>query len=297
MIKNAQQIIDSADIQEVVSKFVDLKRQGNNYKGCCPFHQEKTPSFIVNPAKNIFKCFGCGEGGNAIHFLMENQKMTFPEALEYIANMNNIPIEYDNQNRSEFLEQSKQDKILKESFYILLKNSFELYYRTYWKKPLEEITKLQGREYRAEIIQEFGLCITPSKALVFNEAQKENWNINDLRVLGISVTGEFGPYDVFKSRLLFPIWDQRGRIVGFGGRKLRNAKKELAKYINSRESLVYKKEEVLYGLWQNKRKIAEKDFAYLVEGYTDVISLKNFGVENAVATCGTALTSKKANQI
>lgn len=237
MIKNVQNIIDTANILDIVSGFVDLRRRGSGYLGLCPFHNEKTPSFHVSPAKNIFKCFGCGKAGDSVTFLREHELFTFPEALRYIANKYNILIE----------EDEKRDE--SEEVYDLLAKENEGYKKT----PIDYFRK---RGISPEMIQKFEL--------------------------GYATSG------FFRGRAIFPIHNLYGKIVGFGGRSLTNEK---PKYINSEESSIYHKSKTLYGAYFAKKAIQQLDECILVEGYTDVISLHQKGIENVVASSGTSLTA------
>jgi DNA primase len=294
MIKNVDEIKDAGTrtIKEVIAEFVDLKRRGTTYQGLCPFHSEKTPSFHVNPDKGIFKCFGCGEGGDAIHFLQQHQGMTFPEALEHIANVNGIGIEYAT-DRSQYLKESKTEKEQKERYYLLLKQvATFLANKTDYKG---DTIDLDGREFKLETIQKFLISIAPKQNLILNSIESQHWSREDLLELGVIKTSKNDNlYDFFINRIVFPVHNHQGKVVGFSARRRVGESEEYPKYLNSSQSVVYNKSKLLYGLHQSKRAIAKLEYAIMVEGNSDVVSLHDHGIENVVAPCGTAFTVDQA---
>ncbi len=291
MISNSsiQKILDYARIEEVVGDFVRLRKSGVNYKGLCPFHNEKTPSFMVNPIKNIFKCFGCGEAGNSVNFIMKHEHYSYPEALRYLADKYSISIEEDTTST---LSQPEYEE--KESLFAL--NSFAQKYFTKMLLESEEgkaiaKTYLDGRNIRAKEIDKFSLGYNPDSWAAFTDYAIENgYSISMLEKAGLTVFKDTNnSYDKFKGRIIFPIQNLTGRIAGFGARVIGKAENR-PKYINSQETEIYNKSKLLYGLFQAKNQIASKDNCYLVEGYTDVISMHRAGIENVVASSGTSLT-------
>ncbi len=299
-----QQIQLRANIVEVVGDFVSLKKKGKDYKACCPFHNENTPSFSVSSSRNIFKCFGCGKGGDAVTFVMEIEHISYPDALIYLAKKYQIEIPetaYAPPTDEEMAAQTEKEAIMialnyaKDYFKDKLLNTNEgkaiglsyfkerdfndniisLFELGYSLEAWDDLHKTAEKAlYKAEILEKAGLLIKKD-----NQNNNQNNNQNDKNHY----------FDRFRDRVIFPIHNVGGRVIGFGGRTLRKDK-NIAKYINSPESPVYNKSQVLYGLFQSKKSIREKDFCFLVEGYTDVISLHQAGVENVVASSGTSLT-------
>jgi len=282
-------IFDAVDIVDVISDFVTLKKRGVNYIGSCPFHNEKTPSFTVSPAKGICKCFGCGAGGNAVNFIMELENMSYPEALKYLARKYNIPIE-----EKELSEDQKKEKSKIESLRII--TDFAGKYFNEALLSSEEgtaigLSYLKERQINRNIIDKFQLGYCSNKGSEFTDTAKKNGYKEDLLLeLGLTKKGQYNSFDFFKGRVIFPIHNLSGHIIAFGGRTLEKTK-NIAKYFNSPESPLYHKSDVLYGIYQAKRAITSADKCYLVEGYTDVTSLHQAGVENVVASSGTALTT------
>ncbi|MBQ3690679.1 MAG: DNA primase [Bacteroidales bacterium] len=284
-----QKILDSAQILDVVQDFMSLKRRGTNYIGCCPFHNEKTPSLSVSPAKNIFKCFGCGASGSPVTFVMKHENMTYPEALKYLAKKYNITVQ-----EKEFTAEEKQEHEERESMNIV--NQFAQTFFTDQLFNTEEgrniaLTYFQERGFRPDTIEKFQLGYSPTnrQALV-NEATKKGYQTKFLVKTGLIIEKEDGyKFDRFTGRVIFPIHGISGKVVAFGGRIMTNDKKQ-AKYVNSPESEVYHKSQVLYGIYQAKAEIVRKDKCYLCEGYCDVISMHQSGVTNTVASSGTSLT-------
>ncbi len=281
------QIIDAADIEDVVGNFVDLKPRGSNRIGLCPFHNEKTPSFSVSPSKGIYKCFGCGKAGSAVNFLMEHEKYTYPEALRWLGERYNIEIQEIES------KEGKEQKKARDSLFLI--NEFA---RDYFIQNLMEsdegrkigLSYFKERGYREEIIKKFelGYAMDSFEALT-NTASDKSYNLDLLLKLGLIKQKETRKYDFFRGRVMFPIHNLSGKVLAFAGRVLKKDPKA-AKYVNSPESDIYNKSAVLYGMFQARRAIREQDRCLLVEGYTDVLSLFQAGIENAVASSGTSLT-------
>ena len=282
------EIFEAAKIEEVVSDFVTLKKRGANLLGLCPFHNEKTPSFTVSPAKGIYKCFGCGEGGNSVSFLMDKEHYSYPEALKYLAKKYNIEIV-----EQEMTEEQAERANEKDSLYIISKFAKEFFTNSIWNSEEGKKTGLnyfKERGYNEEIIKKFELGYSPKiKNSLTNEAINKLYSKEFLLKSGLSIeVGKNEIIDRFRERVMFPIHSFSGRILGFGGRALNpNAK---AKYQNSPESIIYNKSKILYGIFFAKNAISKKDNCYIVEGYTDVISLYQKGIENVVSASGTALS-------
>jgi len=283
-----EKIFDAADIVEVINDFVNLKKAGSNYKGNSPFSDDKTPSFMVSPAKGIFKDFSSGEGGTVVSFLMKHEHFTYPEALRWLAKRYNIEIQEEEQSPEQIAAQGAR-----ESLYLV--NQFA---RDYFVKQMLEsqegkaigLSYFKERGYNDAIIKKFELGYSPDNSGAFTKAAlSAGYKLAYLEKTGLSKTNEKGSFDFFRGRVIFPIHNLTGRILGFGGRTLKTDKK-IAKYFNSPESEIYHKSNVLYGLYQAKGAIIKQDTCYLVEGYTDVVSLNQAGIENVVASSGTALT-------
>lgn len=282
------QIFEAAIIEDVVGEFVVLKKRGVNLLGNCPFHNEKTPSFTVSPAKGIYKCFGCGKAGNSINFIMEHEHYTYPEALRYLANKYQIEVE-----ELEETDEQKQSANEKESLFIV--SNFAA---NYFQQQLHEtqegksigLSYFVERGFREDIIKKFQLGYNPDAWEAFTgEALKQGYQLEFLEKSGLTIVKDQKHFDRFKGRVMFPIHNLSGRVLGFGGRILKTDPKA-AKYVNSPESEIYYKSNVLYGIYFAKKDIISLDNCYLVEGYTDVISLHQAGVENVVASSGTSLT-------
>lgn len=286
-----EKIKDAANIVDVVSEFVTLKKSGANYKGLCPFHNEKTPSFMVSPARGTCHCFGCGKGGNAISFIMEHEQMTYPEALRWLAKKYNIEIQ-----ERELSAEEKAEQTARESMFII--NEWTA---SYFEKLLHEhsdgqaigLQYFRSRGFRDDIIKKFrlGFDINDRFALAAT-ATKEKYNPEYLLKVGLCYKNDHGELiDRFAGRVMFPWVGVSGKIVAFGGRKLDAATKGVQqKYVNSPDSEIYHKDRELYGIYQGKKAIAKEDCVYMVEGYTDVLSLHQCGIENVVANSGTALS-------
>ncbi len=290
-----QRIIDTAEITEVVEDFVTLKKRGVNFLGLCPFHNEKTPSFTVSPSKGIYKCFGCGKGGNAVNFIMEHEHLGYPDALKYLAKKYNIEVVEKELTPEEIQQQNERDSLL-----VVTK-----YANTYFQEKLHKSTDgraiglsyFKERDFRDEIINKFELGYSLDVKDAFTIAAKEKgYKIDFLEKTGLTIVNENGKFDRFRGRVIFPIHGLSGNVIGFGGRIL-NKDVKAAKYLNSPESDIYHKSRVLYGMYYAKKSITQLDKCYLVEGYTDVISMHQSGIENVVASSGTSLTVEQIRLI
>ena len=286
-----EKIKDAANIVDVVSEFVTLKKSGANYKGLCPFHNEKTPSFMVSPARGTCHCFGCGKGGNAISFIMEHEQMTYPEALRWLAKKYNIEIQ-----ERELSAEEKAEQTACESMFIINEWTASYFEKLLHEHPDGQAIGLQyfrSRGFRDDIIKKFrlGFDINDRFALAAT-ATKEKYNPEYLLKVGLCYKNDHGELiDRFAGRVMFPWVGVSGKIVAFGGRKLDAATKGVQqKYVNSPDSEIYHKDRELYGIYQGKKAIAKEDCVYMVEGYTDVLSLHQCGIENVVANSGTALS-------
>ncbi|WP_233145473.1 DNA primase [Labilibacter marinus] len=277
-----------AQIVDVVSEFVTLRKRGINYLGNCPFHNEKTPSFTVSPHKGIYKCFGCGKGGNAVNFLMDVEQISFIEAIKQLGKKFHIHIE-----EVELSPEQKQVKNDRES--MMAVSGFAQKYFTNQLLKSDEgrsvgLSYLRSRGFRDDIIQKFDLGYSPeAKSALTDEALKNSFKLEFLEKTGLSIVRDNYKADRFRGRVIFPIHSISGKPTAFGGRILKNDKKT-AKYLNSPESEIYHKSRILYGIYHAKTEITKKDRCYLVEGYTDVISFHQAGITNVVASSGTALT-------
>lgn len=293
--ETVDQIVETARVEEVVGDYVNLKKRGANLLGLCPFHNEKTPSFTVSPAKGIYKCFGCGKAGSSVNFIMDHEHYSYPEALKYLANKYNIEIE-----EEELTAEQIQVANEKESLFIISQFAAE-----YFQKQLLEtergkaigLSYFKERGFRDDIIEKFKLGYNPDEWDAFTKAALEKGYKTDyLEKTGLTIVKEEKKFDRFKGRVIFPIQNISGRVIGFGGRTLL-AEKKVAKYLNSPESDIYSKSKVLYGLNLAKKSIIQHDNCYLVEGYTDVISFHQNGVENVVSSSGTSLTTDQIRLI
>ncbi len=289
--ETVEQILQAAHIEEVVGEFVTLKKRGSNMWGNCPFHNEKTPSFSVNPARNIFKCFGCGKAGDSAKFLMEHEHFSYPEALRYLAKKYNIKIEEKEQTAEEIMQQS-----IREKMFNINEFADKYFVDTLWNTDEGKTIGLQyfrERGYFDPIIQKFHLGYSPAQWDAFTEHAKKNGYSDELlEQIGLSIKGQKGLYDRYHGRVMFPIHGLTGRVIGFGGRILTNDKKS-PKYQNSPESEIYDKKQTLYGIYFAKNAIAKNDECILVEGYFDVLRMHQIGIENVVASSGTSLTMEQ----
>jgi DNA primase len=283
-----ERIISAARVEEVVSDFVSLKKRGVNYIGRCPFHNEKTPSFTVSPVKGIYKCFGCGKAGNSVNFVMEHEQLSYPEALRWLAGKYHIEIEETGR------QEETVDKTERESLYILLEAASQYYIRqlnqTEEGKTIAQ-PYLKERQLSQKIIESFALGWAHTGWDNFSAwALKNGYQKDFLLRTGISFETQDGKVgDRFRERIMYPIHNLSGKVVGFGGRILKSNAKE-AKYINSPETEIYNKSRILYGLFQAKKAIRQADLCIVVEGYMDVLALHQAGIENVVASSGTSLT-------
>lgn len=299
-------IFDAARIEEVVGDFVMLKKRGANLLGLCPFHNEKTPSFTVSPAKGIYKCFGCGKAGNSVNFMMEHDQMSYPEALRYLANKYSIEVEEKQQSPEQLQSQDERESLL-------VVCSYAQKYFTNNLLNTDEgrsigLSYFKERGFRADIIEKFQLGYSLEDRKAFTKDGLNNgYKLSYLVKAGLTIdktqegaatenANSDHAFDRFAGRIMFPIHNVTGRPIAFGGRILKSDKK-LAKYINSPETDIYHKSNVLYGLYFAKKAIIANDICFLVEGYTDVISLYQAGIENVVASSGTSLTVEQIRQI
>lgn len=283
-------VLDAARIEEVVGDFVDLKKRGTSLIGNCPFHNEKTPSFHVSVAKGIYKCFGCGAGGDALKFVMEHEKYAYPEAIRYLADKYHIPVEEVERSPAQMAAQDKR-----ESLFVINGWAGKHFKTELWETDLGKsigLSYFRERGYPDHIIEKFELGYSADNWTgLVDAAEKKGFSKEYLVEVGLAVErDDQSLYDRFRGRVIFPIHNLTGRVVGFGGRTLKTDKK-VPKYVNSPESEIYHKSNVLYGLHVAKRAISEKDVCYLVEGYADVLSCHQAGVENVVSSSGTSLTS------
>lgn len=291
-----QRILDATHIEEVVGEFVSLRKRGSNYIACCPFHDEKTPSFSISPAKNIYKCFGCGKAGDSVRFLMDHDHLTYPDALRYLARKYNITIE------EEKLTEEQQEKKNERDALFHLSEFAQQYFAD--KLFNDEMGSAIGLSYfhqrgmSDEIIKSFGLGFCLDEWDDFTKhARQQGYSDSVLEKTGLTIFKEDGKcYDRFRGRVMFPIYTISGRVQGFSGRIL-SSDKTKAKYVNSPESEIYLKKNSLYGIYQAKSSIVKADKCYLVEGNIDVVSMHQSGVTNTVASCGTSLTELQARMI
>lgn len=281
-------IMDAVRIEEVVSDFVSLKRRGSNLIGLCPFHSERTPSFSVSPVKGIYKCFGCGKAGNAVNFMMEHEKFTYPEALRYLAKKYHIEIQEEEESAEDIAAKSEREGLFAVSEFA--QKFFSEQLTTTDEGKSVGMSYFRSRGFSDDTIVKFQLGYSPDEwDSLTKQALLNGYSRQMLDKSGLSIAKDDKLYDRFRSRVIFPIHSQAGRVIGFGGRIL-SSDKSKAKYVNSPESEIYNKSKVLYGIAFAKNAIAANDMCYLVEGYTDVISMHQAGVQNVVASSGTSLT-------
>ncbi len=291
-------IVDSARVDEVVGEFVSLKKRGSSMIGLCPFHNEKTPSFNVSPSRGIYKCFGCGKGGNSVNFVMEHEHLSYPEALRWLAKKYNIEIHEEKKTD----EQQERDNE-RESLFLV-----SAFAQKHYTKNLHEteqgkaigLSYFQERGFRPDIIEKFQLGFSPESWRDLTDAAiAAGYKIDYLVKAGLTIQNEENKekvFDRFNGRMIFPIHNASGRVIGFGGRTLKTDKK-IAKYLNSPETEIYHKSNVLYGLYFAKKQIIQDDVCYLVEGYTDVLAMHQAGIENVVSSSGTSLTVEQIRLI
>ncbi|MCL4165450.1 UNVERIFIED_CONTAM: hypothetical protein GTU68_000215, partial [Idotea baltica] len=286
-----EQVFETSRLEEVIGDFVQLKKSGSNFKGLSPFSDERTPSFMVSPVKQIWKDFSSGKGGNVVAFLMEHEHFTYPEAIKYLAKKYNIEIE-----ETEQTNEQKEQANERESLYLVSEFANTYFQNTMLKTDQGKsigLSYFKERGFKDETIKKFGLGYSLDEWQAFtDEALKQAYKIEFLEKTGLTIVKGEKRFDRFKGRVMFPIQSMSGRVLGFGGRILTNEKKA-AKYLNSPESDIYHKSKVLYGIYQAKKSIAKEDNCYLVEGYTDVIQFHQAGIHNVVSSSGTALTPEQ----
>ena len=289
------QVYDTARVEEVIGDFISLKKAGSNFKGLSPFSQERTPSFMVSPVKQIWKDFSTGKGGNVVAFLMEHERFSYPEAIRYLAKKYNIEIEETQQTDE---EKAKRDA--RESMLLVSEFALDYFKNNLWESSAGKAigkTYFQERGFTDETIQTFDLGYAlQTKDAFTSTALEKGYKLEFLEKTGLTIVNEERKIDRFRGRVLFPIKSMAGRTVGFGGRILGDNKKT-AKYLNSPESEIYHKSKVLYGLYESKQAIAREDCCYLFEGYTDVIQMHQRGIKNVVSSSGTALTQEQIRLI
>ena len=289
-----QKVFETAQVEEVIGDFVLLKKSGSNFKGLSPFSEERTPSFMVSPAKQIWKDFSSGKGGTVITFLMEHEQFTYPEAIKYIANKYNIEVEETQKTAEQISEDNEKESLFLISDYA--KNHFKKNLFLDEGKTIA-LSYLKERGFYDTVIEKFEIGYSVKKIDDFSsDAIKAGYKTNYLEKTGLTIVKESNNIDRFRGRIIFPIRSMSGRVLGFGGRIL-GASKNIAKYINSPESLIYQKSKVLYGIFESKQSIVKEDNCYLVEGYTDVIKMYQCGITNVVASSGTALTESQIRLI
>ncbi len=292
--RTIEKVFETARVEEVIGDFVQLKKSGSNYKGLSPFTEERTPSFMVSPAKQIWKDFSSGKGGTVITFLMEHEKYSYPEAIKYIANKYNIEVEETEKTQEQISQDNEKESLFLVSDFAknyFIKNLFEEEGKTV------ALSYLKERNFNDEIIQKFEIGYSVNAKDNFSKAAiRAGYKLNFLEKTGLTIVKENENIDRFRGRVVFPIRSMSGRILGFGGRIL-GSSKNIAKYINSPESLIYQKSKVLYGIFESKQSIVKNDNCFLVEGYTDVIKMHQCGISNVVSSSGTALTENQIRLI
>jgi DNA primase len=290
-----EKILDAAQITEVVQEFVPLKKRGVNLLGLCPFHNEKTPSFTVSPSKGIFKCFGCGKGGNSVNFIMEHEHLSYPEALKYLARKYHIEIEERELTAEDVEKESERESMLVLSAYAGRQFSHNLFNTD--EGISVGMSYFKERGFRHDTLKKFDLGYCFERRDAFSkQALDDGYRQEYLVKTGLSIQGDEKLFDRFAGRVMFPIHSLSGQILGFGGRILRKDVKT-AKYLNSPESEIYHKSKIVYGIYHARKAITVDDRCFLVEGYTDVLSLHEAGIENVVASSGTSLTQEQIRLI
>ncbi len=290
-----EQILDAAHIEDVVQEFVSLKKRGVNYIGLCPFHNEKTPSFTVSPTKGIFKCFGCGKGGNAVNFIMEHETLSYPESLRYLAKKYNIEIE-----EKELTAEDIEKKNERESMLVLTSYAARVFeenlFNTEDGKTIG-LSYFRERGFKQDTLRKFNVGYSLDSWEGFTKkALAEGYKQDYLVKTGLTIQKDDRTFDRFNGRVMFPIHSLSGQVLGFGGRTLKKDDKT-AKYLNSPESEIYHKSRILYGIYHARKAIMQEGNCFIVEGYTDVLSLHEAGIENVVASSGTALTREQIRLI
>jgi DNA primase len=290
---SVDQVVATADMVEVVGQYTELRKAGANYSGRCPFHEERTPSFSVNPVEKLYYCFGCGAGGNLIGFVMAKENMDFPAAVEYLADKYGIALEYDESSARGDAERRRRERLR-----ALLEQATAYYERVLWdaKAAAPAREYLEGRGLSAEVCRSFRVGYSlPGWEKLRDAAIAKGFTEQDLLDAGLVIPGKRGrPYDRFRGRIMFPLGDERGRTLGFGARTMGDEK---PKYLNSPETPLYHKSEALFGLDKARAAARQEDRVYVVEGYTDVMALAQAGVANVVASMGTALTEQQLERM
>lgn len=286
-----ERILDAAQITDVVQEFISLKKRGVNYLGLCPFHNEKTPSFTVSPAKGIFKCFGCGKGGNSVNFIMEHEHLSYPEALRWLARKYHIEIEEKEATAEEIQKQNERESLLVVSQYaskLFTENLFNGH-----EGIAVGLSYFRERGFRDDVLKKFEVGYSNEKRDDFTKrALEAGYKKEYLTQSGLSIEKENYIFDRFAGRVMFPIHSLSGQVLGFGGRIIKKDP-HAAKYVNTPETEIYHKSRIVYGIYQARQAITHNDRCYLVEGYTDVLSMHEAGIENVVASSGTALTQEQ----
>lgn len=290
-----ERILDAAQIVDVVQEFVQLKKRGVNYLGLCPFHNEKTPSFTVSPSKEIFKCFGCGKVGNSVNFVMEHEHLTYPEALKYLARKYHIEIVEKELTAEEVEKQNERESLIVVSSYAARQFTENLFQSD--EGITVGLTYFKERGFQQSTLKKFDIGYSFDKRDAFSKKALEDGYRKDFLIkTGLSIQHDDHIFDRFSGRVMFPIHSLSGQVLGFGGRVLKTDAKT-AKYLNSPESEIYHKSRILYGIYQARKAITQQDKCYLVEGYTDVLSLHEANIENVVASSGTSLTREQIRLI
>jgi DNA primase len=290
-----ERILDAAQIVDVVQEFVPLKKRGVNLLGLCPFHNEKTPSFTVSPSKGIFKCFGCGKGGNSVNFIMEHEHLSYPEALKYLATKYHIEIEEKELTKEDLEKQNERESMLVLTAYAGRQFSENLFNTD--EGITVGLTYFKERGFRHDTLKKFDIGYSFERRDAFSKKATDDGYKQDFLVkTGLSIQHEEKIFDRFSGRVMFPIHSLSGQILGFGGRVLKTDPKS-AKYLNSPESEIYHKSKIVYGIYQARKSITLNDKCYLTEGYTDVLSLHEADIENVVASSGTSLTQEQVRLI
>ena len=289
------QVYETARLEEVIGEYINLKKSGANFKGLSPFTQERTPSFMVSPAKQIWKDFSSGKGGNVIAFLMEHEHFTYPEAIRYLAKKYHIEIE-----ETDLSPEEKQIKDTRESMFLVAQYAADFFKKNLWETQEGKsigLTYFKERGFEDETLKKFALGYSPeSFDALSKKAQNEGFKLDFLEKTGLVIVNEDRKVDRFRGRVIFPIRSMSGRVQGFGARILSQNSKT-AKYLNSPESDIYNKSKALYGIFESKQSIAKKDLCFLVEGYTDVIQMHQSGITNVVSSSGTALSVDQIRMI
>jgi DNA primase len=288
-------ILDASDIVEVIQEFVPLKKRGVNYLGLCPFHNEKTPSFTVSPSKEIFKCFGCGKVGNAVNFIMEHEHLNWPEALKYLAKKYHIEVVEKERTQEEVEKENERESLLVITAYASRQFAENLYHTD--EGISVGLAYFKERGFRQDTLKKFEVGYSFEQRDSFSRKAIENGFKTELLVkTGLTIQHEDRIFDRFGGRVMFPIHSLSGQVLGFGGRILK-ADPKSAKYLNSPESEIYHKSRIVYGIFQARKAISREDRCYMVEGYTDVMSMHEAGIENVVASSGTSLTQEQIRLI